>query len=114
MAFGTGGDVEHMLALGAGGVQVGTRFITTFECDADDHYKQAHLQAKSADVMLVPSPVGLPGRAIRNPFVDRVMAREDVSEPCTANCFTGLPLPRLSGNLLHYESPQPSRRWRCG
>jgi len=81
------GDVEHMLALGAGGVQVGTRFITTFECDADDHYKQAHLQAKSADVMLVPSPVGLPGRAIRNPFVDRVMAREDVSEPCTANCL---------------------------
>jgi nitronate monooxygenase len=80
-------DVDHMLALGAGGVQVGTRFITTFECDADDRYKQVHLKAKPEDVMLVPSPVGLPGRAVRNPFVDRVIAQEDMSEPCTANCL---------------------------
>ena len=81
------GDVERMLALGAAGVQLGTRFITTFECDADDRYKEAHLQAKPEDVMLVPSPVGLPGRAIRNAFVDRVMASEDMSEPCSANCL---------------------------
>jgi nitronate monooxygenase len=81
------GDVERMLALGAGGVQVGTRFITTFECDADERYKQAHLNAQPEDVMLVPSPVGLPGRAIRNPFVERVMAQEDMSEPCIANCL---------------------------
>lgn len=80
-------DVDRMLSLGAGGVQVGTRFITTFECDADDRYKRAHLQANPEDVMLVPSPVGLPGRAIRNAFVDRVMAQEDMSEPCTANCL---------------------------
>jgi nitronate monooxygenase len=80
-------DVHHLLNLGASGVQVGTRFITTFECDAEDRYKQAHLQAKPEDVMLVPSPVGLPGRALRNSFVDRVMAGEDMSEPCTANCL---------------------------
>ena len=81
------GDVDRMLALGASGVQVGTRFITTYECDADDQYKQVHLNAQPEDVMLVPSPVGLPGRAIRNPFVDRVMAQEDMSEPCMANCL---------------------------
>jgi nitronate monooxygenase len=80
-------DVDRMLALGASGVQVGTRFITTVECDADDHYKQAHLNAQPADVMLVPSPVGLPGRALRNPFVEKVMAEADMSEPCTANCL---------------------------
>ncbi len=80
-------DVDRMLALGANGVQVGTRFITTFECDADDRYKQVHLNAQSEDVMLVPSPVGLPGRAIRNGFVTRVMAQEDMSEPCMANCL---------------------------
>jgi nitronate monooxygenase len=80
-------DVDRMLSLGASGVQVGTRFITTFECDADDRYKQVHLQAKPEDVMLVPSPVGLPGRAIRNFFIDRVIAGEDMSEPCAANCL---------------------------
>ena len=80
-------DVDLMFALGASGVQVGTRFITTFECDADDCYKQAHLQARAEDVTLGPSPVGLPGRALRNDFVQRVIAQEDMSEPCAANCL---------------------------
>lgn len=80
-------DIDRMLALGASGVQIGTRFITTVECDADERYKQFHLQAKPEDVVLVTSPVGLPGRALRNPFVERVLAQEDLSEPCAANCL---------------------------
>jgi nitronate monooxygenase len=80
-------DVECMLALGAGGVQIGTRFITTFECDADEKYKAFHLQAKPANVVLVPSPVGLPGRALRNAFVDRVFDHQDLTDPCIANCL---------------------------
>jgi len=68
-------DIDQMLALGASGVQMGTRFITTDECDAHDRYKTFHLQAHPDDVTLVPSPVGLPGRALRNPFIDHVLAQ---------------------------------------
>jgi nitronate monooxygenase len=68
-------DIERMLALGASGVQLGTRFITTHECDAHLNYKQAHLQAQPEDVVLVPSPVGLPGRAIRNAFAEQAIAQ---------------------------------------
>jgi nitronate monooxygenase len=80
-------DIDRMLALGASGVQLGTRFITTTECDAHDRYKTAHLQAKSEDVVLVPSPVGLPGRAIRNAFVDKVLSQSlDIKTACV-NCL---------------------------
>lgn len=82
-------DIDHALTLGAKGVQVGTRFITTNECDADPRYKAFHLQAKSEDVIIVPSPVGLPGRALRNAFVDKVLA-EGTPNPqasCLANCL---------------------------
>jgi nitronate monooxygenase len=67
-------DIDQMLALGASGVQLGTRFITTHECDAHRNYKEFHLQAKSEDVVLVPSPVGMPGRALRNPFAEQAIA----------------------------------------
>lgn len=79
----------HALALGASGVQIGSRFIPTDECDADLRYKEFHLNADPADVVLVPSPVGLPGRALRNAFVDRVNAGEipDAKEQCFANCL---------------------------
>lgn len=76
------------LSLGASGVQIGTRFIPTNECDADLRYKEFHLNANPADVVLVPSPVGLPGRALRNAFVDRLEAASaDAKEPCFANCL---------------------------
>lgn len=64
-------DVRHALALGASGVQVGTRFVTTYECDAAEAYKQAYLDAKAEDIVIVKSPVGMPGRALNNPFVQR-------------------------------------------
>ncbi|WP_017297831.1 NAD(P)H-dependent flavin oxidoreductase [Nodosilinea nodulosa] len=81
--------LAHALALGARGVQIGTRFIPTQECDADWRYKEFHLHARPEDVVLVPSPVGLPGRALRNAFVDRVKAGEifDEREQCFANCL---------------------------
>jgi nitronate monooxygenase len=77
------------LSLGASGVQIGTRFIPTDECDADLRYKEFHLNADPADIVLVPSPVGLPGRALRNAFVDRVNAGElpGAKDQCFANCL---------------------------
>lgn len=62
-------DVEHYLDMGLDGVQVASRFVTTYECDADEKYKQAYIDAKEEDIVIVNSPVGMPGRAIRNHFV---------------------------------------------
>lgn len=65
-------DVLHHLALGADGVQVGTRFVTTEECDAPMAYKKAYLDAGQEDIVIVKSPVGMPGRAIKNKFLEQV------------------------------------------
>lgn len=64
-------DAERVCALGADGVQMGTRFVTTYECDAPMAYKQAYLNAHREDIVLVKSPVGMPGRALQNAFVMR-------------------------------------------
>ncbi|BCJ96754.1 2-nitropropane dioxygenase [Anaerocolumna cellulosilytica] len=66
-------DMEHYLKLGADGIQVATKFVTTEECDADIKYKQAYLDCKKEDIIIVKSPVGMPGRAIRNEFVNKTL-----------------------------------------
>lgn len=66
----TRADIDHALKLGADGVQMGTRFVTTFECDASDEYKQTYLNASKEDIAIVKSPVGMPGRAIINDFME--------------------------------------------
>ena len=64
-------DMEHYMEMGAAGVQMATRFVTTYECDADDAYKQSYIKAKKDDIVIVKSPVGMPGRAILNPFMQK-------------------------------------------
>ena len=64
-------DMEHYMEMGAAGVQMATRFVTTYECDADMAYKQSYLDARKEDIVIVQSPVGMPGRAILNPFMKR-------------------------------------------
>lgn len=78
----TRADMEHYLAMGADGVQMGTRFVTTKECDASDAYKQAYIDARKEDIVLVKSPVGMPGRAIHNTFLDKVAAGERFMKGC--------------------------------
>lgn len=75
-------DMEHYLAMGAKGVQMATRFVTTRECDASDAYKQAYLDAKKEDIVIVKSPVGMLGRAIHNAFLDKVKAGERFMGGC--------------------------------
>ena len=65
-------DVRRALSLGADGVQLATRFVVTEECDAAPAFKQAYLDAGESDIKIVQSPVGMPGRAIRNAFLNRV------------------------------------------
>ena len=64
-------DMERYMDLGAAGVQMATRFVTTYECDADDAYKQSYIDAKKEDIVIVQSPVGMPGRAILNSFMKK-------------------------------------------
>ncbi len=84
-----GGGIEnrrqaaHAFSLGVDAIQVATRFVTTEECDADIRYKEAYIQADREDITIVKSPVGMPGRAIMNPFMRRVMAGEQIPHsPC--------------------------------
>lgn len=64
-------DMEHYLRMGISGVQMATRFVTTYECDADEAYKQSYINAGKEDIVIVQSPVGMPGRAIMNPFMQK-------------------------------------------
>lgn len=83
-------DVKRIMELGADGVQVATRFVTTVECDADIRYKEAYIQASEEDIRIVKSPVGMPGRAIMNDLMRRVMSGEKIPHSpchrCLAKC----------------------------
>ena len=66
-------DFLHCMELGLDGVQVATRFVATEECDADIRFKQAYVNAKQGDAVIVKSPVGMPGRALNNNFIANVV-----------------------------------------
>ena len=83
----TGGDIYDIMKLGASGVQMGTRFVVTDECDADIKFKQEYLRATRDDIVLIKSPVGLPGRAIKNDFLERVQAGEGDKFGCGYQCL---------------------------
>lgn len=68
----TGEDIYKFMQMGASGVQMATRFVATHECDASDEFKQAYIKCEKDDILIIDSPVGLPGRAIRCDFLDRV------------------------------------------
>ena len=79
---------EMMDQYGADGIQIASRFVLSKECDISNEYKQAYLNAKKEDIVLTSSPVGMPGRAINNPFVKAVNAGEDVStKKCRQVCL---------------------------
>ena len=83
----TGEDIYRIMELGAEGVQMGTRFVTTEECDADPAFKQSYIEARREDIEIIQSPVGMPGRAIHNRFLDRV--KEGLKRPksCPFDCI---------------------------
>lgn len=67
-----GKDIVKAIKSGADGVQIATRFVATKECDADDRFKEAYVNAKKEDVVIIKSPVGMPGRAINNHFLNNL------------------------------------------
>jgi nitronate monooxygenase len=83
----TGADLHRFLALGAAGVQMATRFVTTHECDASPVFKEAYLRATCEDTIIIRSPVGMPGRAIRNQFLEAVNAGKKMPFTCPYHCI---------------------------
>jgi nitronate monooxygenase len=84
-----GADIAEFLRLGVSGVQMATRFICTDECDVNESFKRACIDAGIDDLAIVKSPVGLPGRVIRNAFVDRVLRGETIPFECPYLCLKG-------------------------
>lgn len=80
-------DIKQMIELGANGVQMGTRFVATEECDADIEFKKLYINAKKEDIEIIKSPVGLPGRAINNKFLEDV--NKGIKKPfkCPYHCI---------------------------
>ena len=81
-----GADIVRAMKAGASGVQMSTRFVATYECDASDAFKQAYIDAKPEDVVIMQSPVGLPGRALKNPMLDKVENEERIKVKKCYHC----------------------------
>ncbi len=83
----TGADIHRLLKLGARGVQLGTRFVATHECDADLRFKQAYVACREQDIVIIESPVGLPGRAVRGPFLEAIARGDKKLFRCPSHCL---------------------------
>jgi NAD(P)H-dependent flavin oxidoreductase YrpB (nitropropane dioxygenase family) len=82
-----GADIAEVLAMGAAGVQMGTRFAATVESSAPEAFKQMYVDATTDQVVLIKSPVGLPGRALKNPFWERTQRADYPRIKKCANCL---------------------------
>lgn len=86
----TGADIAKALAMGASGVQMGTKFVASEECDAPLAFKQIYVNAKQEDLVLLKTTVGLQGRAIKNNFTNSVSGSNKLKiakcHDCLKNC----------------------------
>ena len=105
-----GKDIKKFLDLGASGVQMATRFVATDECDASQEFKEAYVNAKQEDIKIIHSPVGMPGRAINNQFIQKEETQKSKIEKCygcikTCNvkdapyCITKALINSVKGNI---------------
>jgi nitronate monooxygenase len=92
----SGEDIYRFLQLGASGVQMATRFVATHECDADIEFKKLYINATPNDTVIITSPVGMPGRALKNEFIDDVNSGSKKPFKCPYHCIT---------TCKHKESP---------
>lgn len=121
----SGADIARIMALGASAVQMGTRFVTTHECDASEEFKLAYLKATIEDVKIIKSPVGMPGRAINSPFLIEVEAGKRQPKACPVNCIRTCDIKTapyciiasltsaLRGNFNRGYAFAGSNVWRC-
>ena len=83
-----GKDIARMLSLGASGVQLATRFVCTEECGVSPEFKQAYLDANEEDIVIIKSPVGMPGRAIKNKFLRDLEIKGKLKIKCPYKCLS--------------------------
>jgi nitronate monooxygenase len=83
----TGKDIYNIMKLGAKAVQMGTRFVATHECDATDEFKNEYIKCTKDDIVIIQSPVGLPGRAINNQFLKDLEAGRGKKVTCPWLCL---------------------------
>ncbi len=83
----TGKDILRFIQMGASGVQMGTIFVTTTECDASDVFKNVFVNAKQTDIKIIQSPVGMPGRAIDGEFIHNVEKGLEKPKRCSFHCI---------------------------
>jgi NAD(P)H-dependent flavin oxidoreductase YrpB (nitropropane dioxygenase family) len=83
----SGEDIYKIMQLGASGVQLGTRFVTTEECDASQLFKETYINATEEDIKIIKSPVGMPGRAIFNSFMEKVRDGKKKPFACRFKCI---------------------------
>ncbi len=103
----TGKDIHEIMKLGAKAVKMGTRFVTTHECDADIAFKNSYINSTKNDITLIDSPVGLPGRVIGSDFVDRINNGETRPIKCPWKCLKSCDfrkVPYCISEILHNSS----------
>ena len=83
----TGTDIFNLFKLGASGVQMGTRFVATHECDADIRFKESYVACSEDDIEIIKSPVGMPGRAIKSSFLKDVSSGKKMKLKCAWKCL---------------------------
>jgi nitronate monooxygenase len=84
----TGYDMYDIMQAGAKGVKLGTRFVTTYECDASAEFKQSFIDCKKEDITIIDSPVGLPGRAIYNDYIGQIRMGNTKPFKCSWHCLS--------------------------
>lgn len=82
----TNDDVISALSAGADGVQMATRFVTTYECDASSAFKEAYINCTKEDIGIIKSPIGMPGRAILNSFIKNSPGNTRCLYQCMEKC----------------------------
>ncbi len=103
-------DIKKFLNLGASGVQMATRFVATCECDASEEFKKSYINAKKENIKIIKSPVGMPGRAINNEFIERTENEKCKIDKCygciktcnvanTPYCITKALVNAVKGNM---------------
>ncbi len=83
----TGEDMYNIMQLGAKGIQISSRFVTTKECDADIKFKKTYINASESEVEIIQSPVGMPGRALQGEFLEKVKLGLTRPKSCPYNCL---------------------------
>ena len=84
----SGADIDKFMKLGAAGVQMGTRFVATHECDASPKFKQCYVDSQPEDLIIIDSPVGMPGRAIKNDFITSIQEGQKKPFKCPYHCIS--------------------------